>query len=78
MPILFENLLSLETMAKQAPSISKRTLRHWLSANRDGFRDRCAVKVGRLVFLDRPAVEAWLSEHRQAGEVHEGKEVIAV
>jgi len=73
-----ENLLSMETMAKEAPSISKRTLRHWLYSNLDGFRDRCAVKVGRLVFLDRPAVEAWLSEHRQAEEVHEGQEVVAV
>lgn len=55
-------------MVNQAPSISKRTLRYWLAVNRDSFRDRCAVKVGRLVFLDRTAVEAWLEEHRQAGE----------
>ena len=66
---MFENLLSLEMMAEQAPSLSKRTVRHWLAVNRDGFRDRCAVKVGRLVFLDRAAVDEWLEEHRQAGEV---------
>jgi hypothetical protein len=55
-------------MANQAPSLSKRMLRHWLYANLDGFQDRCAVKVGRLIFLDRPAVEAWLADHRQDRE----------
>ena len=75
MPILFENLLSLETMASQAPSISKRTLRYWLHLNLDGFRDRCAVKVGRLIFLDRPAVEAWLAAHRQVDVGQEAVEV---
>jgi hypothetical protein len=55
-------------MAKQAPSISMRMLRYWLEQNRDGFRDRCAVKVGRRVLLDGVAVQAWLEEHRQVGE----------
>ena len=72
MPILFENLMSLETLASEAPSISKRTLRYWLHLNKDGFRDRCAVKVGRLVFLDRPAVDAWLAAHCQVDVGQEG------
>ncbi len=61
-------------MAKQAPSISKRTLRHWLDSNQDGFRDRCAVKVGRLIFLDRPAVNAWLAAHRPVDVGQDGVE----
>jgi ribosomal protein L34 len=51
-------------MAQQTPSVTKRMLTHWLASNLDGFRDRCAVKIGRRVLLDREAVEAWIEAHR--------------
>lgn len=78
MPILSANLLSLSAMASQAPSISKRTLRYWLDLNKDGFRDSCSVKVGRMIFLDRLAVDAWLAAHRQADAGQEGVAVEGV
>jgi hypothetical protein len=40
-------------------------LAHWLQTNMDGFRDSCAVKVGRRVLLDQAAVATWLDAHRQ-------------
>jgi len=63
MQTLFENLLSLKTMAEQAPSLTKRRLQYWLTLNLDGFRDRYAVKIGGKMYLDRDAVNAWLSAH---------------
>ena len=59
------NLMSLDLMAEQTPSINKRMYAHWLQTNMDGFRDKCAVKVGRRVLLDAAAVAAWLDAHRQ-------------
>jgi hypothetical protein len=35
-----------------------------LHLNLDGFRDTCAVKIGRRLLLDVAAVEAWVEAHR--------------
>ena len=65
MPTTLANLMSLDLLAQQTPSINKRMLAHWLQTNKDGFRDECSVKVGRRVLLDAAAVAAWLDAHRQ-------------
>ena len=62
---MLANLMSLDLLAQQTPSINKRMLAHWLQTNMDGFRDSCSVKVGRRVLLDQAAVAAWLDAHRQ-------------
>ena len=64
MPTTVADLRSLELLAQQTPAISARMLRHWLQLNLDGFRDQCAVKIGRRVLLDKDAVEVWLEDHR--------------
>jgi len=70
MPATVTNLASLDMLAEETrPAITKRMLVHWLTSNLDGFRKRCAVKIGRRVLLDRQAVEVWLEEHRGKTEV---------
>ena len=58
------NFVRVTPMAQQAPAISEHMLKHWLPGNLDGFRDRCAVKIGRRVLVDQAAVAAWLDAHR--------------
>ncbi|HEY5865307.1 MAG TPA: hypothetical protein VI542_07105 [Candidatus Tectomicrobia bacterium] len=65
MSTMLANLMSLDLLAQQTPGITKRMLAHWLQIDLDGFREACAVKVGRRVLLDQAAVAAWLDAHRQ-------------
>ncbi|TNF29766.1 MAG: hypothetical protein EP329_14935 [Deltaproteobacteria bacterium] len=49
---------------------SERSVRHWLYQNTDGFRSRCARRIGRSVVLNVAAVWAWVDEHvESAAEV---------
>ena len=64
MPTTVDHLVSVEQLEQRSPALSKRLLRHWLHLNFDGFRDACAVKIGRRLLLDVAAVEAWLETHR--------------
>lgn len=73
MPTTVENLLSLEMLAQQTPAINVRMLKHWLHLNLDGFRDRCAVKIGRRVLLDSHAVTSWVEAHRPTGAAQDGE-----
>lgn len=59
------NLLSMDQFAEQTPAITRRMLAHWPQSNMDGFREKCAVKVGQRVLLDTAAVAVWLEGHRQ-------------
>jgi hypothetical protein len=64
MPTSIENLVDIKTLAQQSPVLKPRMVQHWLHANIGGFRDVCAVRIGRRVLLDRAAVDAWLDARR--------------
>jgi hypothetical protein len=64
MPTTVAHLVSVEQLEQRSPALRKRLLRHWLHLNLDGFRDTCAVKIGRRLLLDVAAVEAWVEAHR--------------
>ena len=44
--------------------VNHHLLTYWLQANLDGFRDSCAMKIGRRILLDQAAVAVWLEAHR--------------
>jgi hypothetical protein len=58
--------LSLKQLSQRYPALSERLLRHWITTNCDGFRERCTLKVRRRRFVDVDAVTVWLDEHRSA------------
>jgi len=44
-----------------------RSVRHWVDDNVDGFRTACAIRIGKLWFVDRAAATAWLENIRRSG-----------
>ncbi|MCZ8036296.1 MAG: DNA-binding protein [Novosphingobium sp.] len=61
------NLLTVAQVEELNPALSQATLRWWIfNAEVNGF-NKCLIRVGGRVFIDRVALEAWLEEHRAAG-----------
>ncbi len=44
-----------------------RSVRHWVANDIDGFRSACAIRIGKLWFVDRAAATVWLDDMRQSG-----------
>jgi hypothetical protein len=60
-----QNALSVAQLAELNPAFSEATIRWWIfNAETNGF-NRCLIRIGGRVFIDRSAFEAWLEEHRQ-------------
>jgi hypothetical protein len=60
-----QNALSVAQLAELNPAFSEATIRWWIfNAATNGF-NRCLIRIGGRIFIDRNAFEAWLEEHRQ-------------
>lgn len=60
-----QNALSVAQLAELNPAFSEATIRWWIfNAETNGF-NRCLIRIGGRIFIDRNAFEAWLEEHRQ-------------
>ena len=59
-----EHLYTVAQLAQLNPAFSEATVRWWIfNAEANGF-NKCIIRVGGRVFIDRVAFEAWLEEHR--------------
>ena len=60
-----QDILTVAQLAELNAAFSEATIRWWIfNAETNGF-ERCLVRIGGRVFIDRTAFEAWLEDHRQ-------------
>lgn len=64
-------LTTFKQTSSNYPAFSEAALR-WLRFNGDenGF-NRCVVKIGRRVLIDRESFEKWIMEHKEMGALDE-------
>jgi len=60
-----KNLYTVKQAAEEIPGFTIGGLRNYLFLDTDGFRTKCAVKIGAKVLLDMDAVNEWVVEHRE-------------
>lgn len=59
-------LVTVRQLAEVSPAFTENSIRQWLFYDTDGFRTKCAIKIGAKVLLDLDAVGEWLDDHREA------------
>lgn len=60
-------LRTIPQLAGEFPAFSERNLRWLVYDNKQGFADRCVVRIGRKVLIHVEEFADWLDENR-AGE----------
>lgn len=65
-------LCTIQQIADSTPAITESMLRYWIDEAKadgkgtealEGLR-RCIVRIGRRIFIDGEAFEAWLEHHK--------------
>lgn len=51
---------------RQILPVSDKTVRWWIFYNSYGFHDRCIIKRGRRIYIDRAALVQWIAEGNPA------------
>jgi len=60
-----QNILTVAQLAEENPAFPESSIRWWIfNADRNGF-DRCIIRIGQRVYIDRKAFEDWLEAHRE-------------
>jgi len=65
-PAQQKRLGSVKQLTDKYPAFTVGGVRHWLFNDTDGFRSKCAIKIGSKIVIDFDAVDKWLNDHREA------------
>ena len=59
-------LYTINQIVTLYPALTVGGLRDCIFYNKNGFEDRCVIRIGRKVMIDADALDEWLNEHRGA------------
>ncbi len=59
-----DDILTINQMVDAYPAFPEATLRWWIfNAARNGF-EKCIIRIGGRIYIDRQTFIGWLDEHR--------------
>jgi len=66
MPANTQDVLTVAQLAEENPAFPESSIRWWIfNADWNGF-DKCIIRIGQRVYIDRRAFEQWLEAHRES------------